>query len=127
MGKQPTKTKRRPIEQLNPFQFIQEKKEHSIPVRMGSGLLKWIDNHAKDMNMHRSSVVLQALIEYISREEGMREAKLEFDLQQMFESMSKHIELVPNDHGGLTMQIVSPGVVRLDGEEGEPEEKNDGQ
>lgn len=127
MGKQPTKTKRRSIEQPNPFQFIQEKKEHSIPVRMGSGLLKWIDSHAKDMNMHRSSVVLQALIEYISREEGMREAKLEFDLEQMFESMSKHIELVPNDRGGLSMQIVSPGVVRLDGEEGEPEEKKDGQ
>ena len=125
--KQKAKTKRKAVEEPNPFQFIQEKKEHSIPVRMGSGLLKWIDDHAKDMNMHRSSVVLQAMVEYISRVEGMREAKLEYDLQQMFESMSKHIELVPNDRGGLSMQIVSPDVVRLDGEEGEPKEEKDGE
>ena len=126
MGKPKIKVKRKLADSPNPFQFMQEKKEHAIPVRMGSGLLKWIDDHAKDMNVHRSSVILQAMVEYISRVEGMREAKLEFDLEQMFESMSKHIELVPNDHGGLSMQIVSPGVVRLDGEEGEPKEEKDG-
>ncbi len=126
MGKQKTKVRGKPAATPNPFQFMQEKKEHAIPVRMGSGLLKWIDNHAKDINVHRSSIILQAMIEYISRVEGMREAKLEFDLQQMFEEMTKQVELVPNDRGGLSMQIVSPGVVRLDGEEGVTKEERNG-
>ena len=100
------------------FNFFQEKKEHSIQVRIGKSLLDKIDSYAKELQMTRSSIIIQALIEFASRIEGTREAKLQSDIGEMLEEMTKHIELVPNEKGGMSMQMVRPEIIHLDGEGG---------
>lgn len=113
------KRKMLPEQDNSVFNFFQEKKEHSIQVRIGKSLLDKIDSYAKEWKMTRSSIIIQALIEFASRIEGTREAKLQENIGQMLEEMTRHIELVPNEKGGMSMQMVQPEIIRLDGEGGQ--------
>ncbi len=112
-------------ETCNPFSFLAEKKKNPVQFRLGVGLLSWIDNHAQEFNMTRSAVVLQALIEYAGKVEGIKEARTHVLLEQLKKSIPDQIRLtpVPDDSGCYTMDIVKAGVIRLDGEEGPQERK----
>ncbi len=112
-------------ESCNPFSFLAEKKQNLVQFRLGLGLLSWIDNHAEEFSMSRSAVVLQALVEYAGKVEGVREARSHVLLEQLRKSIPDQIRLtpVPDEDGCYTMDIVKAGVIRLDGEEGPQERK----
>ena len=118
-----SKRKRVP-EALNPFSFLSEKKESKFQIRIGQGLLAWIDKHAEEFNLHRSAVILQALVEYAGKIEGVKEARSHATLEALKESIPNQVKLIPNEDGSFTMQVMKPGVVRLDGEE-DPEERKE--
>jgi len=99
------------------FQFLSERKEHSINLRVGENLLSWIDDHAKDTDTNRSAVIIRALVEYASRVDGMRVATLNKSMQELIENMANNLELVPGKDGKFRLEMVDAEVVRLDGEE----------
>lgn len=104
-------------EALNPFTFLSEKKECAIQIRIGQGLLSWIDQHAEDFNMNRSSVIMQALVEYAGKVEGVREARNHSLMEILKKRSSDQVRLTPTGDGGYIMEVVEPGVVTPDGEE----------
>jgi hypothetical protein len=107
-------------ELCNPFSFLSEKKEKAIQFRIGGGLLSWIDDHAKDMNLTRSGVIIQALVEYAGKIEGLKEARSHAALDSLLKTMPCQVRLEPLGDGSFSMDLVKPGVVRLDGEEDQP-------
>lgn len=116
-----TKRKQAP-EACNPFSFLSEKKESKTQLRIGQGLLSWIDAHAEEFNLTRSGVILQALVEYAGKIEGLREARSHAALDALKQTIPSQVKLTPNEDGSFTMDLVRPGVVRLDGEE-DPRQK----
>lgn len=105
------------------FQFLSERKEHSINLRIGENLLRWIDEHAKEAGANRSAVIIRALVEFASRVDGVRVAALNNDMQELLENMANSLELVPGEDGKFRLEIVEADVIRLDGEEAREEKK----
>ena len=118
MGSKPGRgKKKRDPDPVNPFAFLSEKRERAVQIRIGHGLLSWIDGHAKDFNMNRSSVIMQALVEYAGKVEGIREARNHTLMEELKER--EQIRLTPTGDGSGTyiMEVVKPGVVTPEGEE----------
>ncbi|KKN70466.1 hypothetical protein LCGC14_0430440 [marine sediment metagenome] len=109
--------KKRDPEPVNPFAFLSEKKECVIQIRIGHGLLAWIDCHAEDNNMNRSSVIMQALVEYAGKVEGVREARNHSLMEMLKRRSPDQIRLTPTGDGSYIMEVVKPGVVTPEGEE----------
>jgi hypothetical protein len=99
------------------FQFLSERKEHSINMRIGDNLLRWLDSQAQDGGTTRSALIIRALVEYACRVDGMRVAGLNSDMQDLIENMANNLELVPGKDGKFRLQMVDAEVIRLDGEE----------
>ncbi len=99
------------------FQFLSERKDHSINMRIGDNLLRWLDGHAQENSTTRSALIIRALVEYACRVDGMRVAGLNNDMQGLIENMANNLELVPGKDGSFRLQMVDAEVVRLDGEE----------
>lgn len=99
------------------FQFLSERKEHSINLRIGENLLRWIDEHAKEAGANRSAVIIRALVEFASRIDGVRVATLNSDMQELIEGMANFLHIVPGKDGRFRLEKIEAEVVRLDGEE----------
>lgn len=117
MGKSLRGRKKRVPDPVNPFSFLSEKRERAVQVRIGQGLLAWIDQHAQEFNMNRSSVIMQALVEYAGKVEGIREARNHSLMEALKKSSPDQIRLIPTGDGGYIMEVVKPGVVTPEGEE----------
>lgn len=106
-------------EELN--SLLSQKKERMVQVRIGKNLCDLLDDYANKMNISRSALIYLALENYIREMEGIRKQKLQTDIETMFKEMTRYIELVPNGKGGMSMQMVQPEIIRLDGEGGQNE------
>ena len=109
--------KKRDPEPVNPFAFLSEKRERAVQIRIGHGLLAWIDHHAEDFNMNRSSVLMQALVEYAGKVEGIREARNHSLMETLMKGSPNQVRLTPTGDGSYIMEVVKPGVVTPEGEE----------
>ena len=99
------------------FQFLSEKKDKSIKLRIGENLLDWLDKYAERANMSRTAVITQALVEFACRLEGVRTAQFNMDTNELLKSVAKHLEIVPGEDGKMALRVCDLGVVPLNGEE----------
>ncbi len=97
----------------NPFHFLSEKKEKTIQIRIGQGLLEWVDGYAEQAGTTRSALILQSIVEFASRVEAVREANLQIDINVLLSEIANCMKIVPDDKGGYRMEKVEASIVEL--------------
>lgn len=88
------------------------KKDGVAQVRLPAEVLNWIDDLAKQRKSTRSAIILEAISSYIQAG-GVPNINIDAIVQ----AMTTYVKIVPDENGGMKMELIEPGVTRLDGEE----------
>ncbi len=102
--------------QIDPMAF-KAKKDGVAQVRLPAEVLSWIDDLAEQRKSTRSAIIMDAICSYIQMG-GIPQV----NVSAIVEAMATYVKIVPGDDGGMKMELIEPGVTRLDGEETSKEE-----
>lgn len=101
---------------IDPTAF-KAKKDGVAQVRLPAEVLNWIDDLAEQRRSTRSAIIMDAICSYIQMG-GVPQV----NLSEIVEAMTTYVKIVPDEDGGMKMELIEPGVIRLDGEETSKEE-----
>ena len=94
------------------LQAFKAKKDGVAQVRLPVEVLGWIDDLAQQRKSTRSAIILEAISNYIQLG-GVPQ----INIDAIVKAMTAYVKIVPDDNGEMRMELIEPGVIRLDGEE----------